>query len=192
MVGYLLCHKTNNRPEVKPQTLRGWNLLLRNNPLTPLPSQASAGRAQRLPPWSVVWLIGGWIGNLIGCGYNYKAVLSLEQLLSLSDSANGGTRYQWGETCSVTPPPRYSNREGCEVCQMGVSRSGAVIVPRLRSWPQQRSLLNGLFITNGSCIRVQYQVLLQVTSVVVQVDFFSFSFSFFYSIAASGTTFCTF
>lgn len=47
-----------------------------------------------------------------------------------------GNKISAGETCSVTPPPRYSNREGCEVCQIGVAHSGAVKTPRLLSWWQ--------------------------------------------------------
>lgn len=60
-----------------------------------------------------------------------------------------------GETCSVTPPPRYSNREGCEVCQIGVAHSGAVKTPRMLSWWQPltsvRFSAHGQFITNGRC-----------------------------------------
>lgn len=63
-------------------------------------------------------------------------MLSPEQQLWLSDGADRGTRYQRGETCSVTPPPHYSNRQGCEVCQIGVAHSGAVKTPWLLWWWQ--------------------------------------------------------
>lgn len=118
-------------------------------------------------------------------------MLSPEQQLLLSDSANGVNKISVGETSSVTPPPRYSNREGCEVCQMGVTHSGAVETPRLRSWwqPLRCSPLIGQFITNDWCVQ---RLLHTCCQVFTTGDFCGCWSGNSYSTAASETTFFKF
>ncbi len=98
-----------------------------------------------------------------------------------------GRRWQWnkisaGETCSVTPPPHNSNREGCEVCQIGGTHRGLLKHPDCSHggshWPLWWCWLNGQFITNCRCgcfkfnhfLHTWCPVLILMTSVVVEVE----------------------
>lgn len=79
-----------------------------------------------------------------------------------------GNKTSAREHVLVHHPPRYSNTEGCEVYQMGVTH-GAVITPRFMESMVNLSQMAGGF--NHFCTHAT-RFLLQVTSVLVGVEMF--------------------
>lgn len=88
---------------------------------TLLLSQVSAGDALQLQPFLITGLINrrlNWKLNWMWLQLRSFALTGAATLTA--GRRRRGNKMSAGETCSVMPPPHYSNRQGFEVCQISI------------------------------------------------------------------------